>query len=135
MESHHHFHIELPHQKAPFIAVNIRLYATDSIQEIENKIKNVKNFGFTHIWFNPICEVETQTICVRRDLDTGIQTELYNSLYAPTNPKNLVFRKDTLKKIISIAKEENIQIMIDFVWKHVGMNSRIFDNHKEWKGK
>ncbi len=126
--------------KSRFIAVNILpppqiegvVDATLALQEC---IAKAESMGFTHAWLNPISRVAPESICYRTDLDTGVATALYSSLYAPDNP--LKHNRPDLsvarmREINNAANMRGFSVLADFVWKHVSENASLLAKRPEW---
>lgn len=128
-------------QKAPFVAVNFLpvrdAYLGDAVQLLDQQIEFARLHGFTHGWLNPTCELPKVSVCDRIDLDTGLPATLYQSFYAPENP--LTMRKHyssaRFKALIQKHQAAGFHLLIDFVWKHVSVNSSLVSKHKSWFGK
>jgi len=126
-----------------FIAINMLVptFSSANKKEVlsvfEEQINTAIKAGFTHAWINPICEVPAETVCHTVCLDTGINTNLLKSLYAPNQPGQLAFRTagvEKLKEIIANARNNNFLILADFVWKHVSEHSSVLKYHGSWAG-
>jgi glycosidase len=109
----------------PFIAVNIlppREYNKATFNAFSKEIKEAQKLGFTHIWLNPIAQIDPQSQCTRRDLDTGLLTTQYQSSYDYKDPYKLnsFFNAKETKELLRKTKEENkLQILVDFAWMYV----------------
>lgn len=127
--------------KAPFIAVNFlpvrSSFKGNALQLLDQQIETAKSHGFTHGWLNPTCELPKTSICDRIDLDTGLPTTLYQSLYAPESPLEMRthYPKTPFKALIQRHRSAGFHLLIDFVWKHVSINSSLVSDHKSWFGK
>lgn len=128
-------------EQKPFIAVNFLPYPAsfegDALQLLEQQIETAKSHGFTHGWINPTCELTKESVCHRIDLDTGLPATLYHSYYAPDNPLHMrrQYRKDAFKRLIQKQQAAGFHLLIDFVWKHVSINSSLVEHHETWFGK
>lgn len=129
--------------KKPFIAVNI-LPAPPATQPgmreplhiLKEQIAIAKELGFTHAWINPISVVPSDTVCTRRCLDTGVYFNLTGSLYAPDDPKEIRpdFDMVRIREMVGAEKSNNFFVLIDFVWKHVSVKSKMLERHPNWFG-
>lgn len=129
------------HSSDRFIAANILPPPVNNNENAFAKLKQEIDYAisldFNYAWINPIT-TSAGTTCHRRCLDTGMLTQLYYSLYAPSNLLDIRsdLPKDKLRILINEAKNKDFSILIDFVWKHLGGNSYLFKHlHPEWKGK
>jgi len=122
-----------------FIAANIlppHPSMKDPLPIMKEQIDTAIHLGFNFAWFNPISKI-VQSNCHRRCNDTGVMTDFQYCLYAPNDlvviQDNLPVRE--LKKLNEYANTKNFSILIDFVWKHLSVNSSKFSMNKKWKGK
>lgn len=128
----------------PFIAINI-LPPRDnedfekSFQIFCDSIKEAVRLEFTHAWVNPISKFGEQNVCRRRDLDTGLNTVQFNSLYAPEDPssvRDFFENKQVIDFIAEMKSKHNFLILADFVWKHVSAHSGLIPlKNEKWFGK
>lgn len=92
-----------------FIAVNI-LPPRDNedfaqaLARFKRQLEKAYDWGYTHVWLNPICQLDDQEPIRRRDLDTGVPAVLYQSLYAFPEPTKIrAFFSNV--QVINIIKE------------------------------
>lgn len=134
----------------PFIAINIlppseKLSAKEAdavFAKVKEQLDEAIKLGFKQAWFNPITEGVPGRICSRYSLDTGVNTDLFNSLYAPNDPSEPSNIMNALKERLSdlfkqYQRDHQFTVLVDFVWKHVGVGSKLVTNAstKKWFGK
>ncbi|MBX3708316.1 MAG: hypothetical protein KIT56_06405 [Gammaproteobacteria bacterium] len=125
----------LPSSTAPFVCVNILPpHQSDplALQKFQEQIMAAKEASFTHIWINPITAVKNRTACYRTDLDTGLPAILFNSLYAPDSLLEIRpdFPMGKVREIVHKARINGVNILVDFVWKHINKESKDARNGK-----
>ena len=104
------------------------------IEILRRKIAKAKELGCNYVWINPITTFKEETECRRICNDTGLLTVLYGSLYAPNDPNEVRddFPIELTRAMNLSAKSTGIEVLVDFVWKHVSVNSALVDHHKDW---
>ena len=131
------FRARLSLGKQPFIAVNLLPPLSQNKEEalalLTAQIEKAIALGFTHAWLNPISLGTAKRTCDRYSLDTGVNTTLFNSLYAPDDPTVIseVFLPE-LKDLLKTYQEKHFLILADFVWKHVGNSSDLIRRCPAW---
>ena len=104
-----------------------------SFNDINNKLKEIKNFGFTHIQVSPIQECRTQwgdlllnkkTREVNRAKDAGYDYKSNIPWFFAYQPKslkigNMYGTKEEFKNLVINAHAEGIKIIVDVVINHI----------------
>lgn len=115
--------------QGPLVAVNI---LPQSIEQMREALDRAVHLGFKQAWFNPLNQFTSKTLVHRFDLDTGVMSDLFGSLYCITDLRELRFDLSMLKALNETYQEKGIKLYADFVWKHVSKDSLLCREHPDW---